>query len=74
MIPVEGNAGPALLADEGLRVFGDAFQQLDVSPVAGFVDRLGEEFVSLALFRVLFVEIRVKPGIDPRSRMDQLQK
>jgi hypothetical protein len=26
VIPVEGNAGPALLADEGLRVFGDAFQ------------------------------------------------
>ena len=33
VIPVERNAGPALLADEGLRVFGDAFQQLDVSPV-----------------------------------------
>ena len=38
VIPVSGNAGPALLADEGLRVFGDAFQQLDVAPVAGFVD------------------------------------
>ena len=31
VIPVEGNAGPALLADEGLRVFGDAFQQIDVA-------------------------------------------
>jgi hypothetical protein len=30
-LAVEGNAGPALLADERLRVFGDAFQQLDVS-------------------------------------------
>jgi hypothetical protein len=28
--------------DERLRVFGDEFQQSDVSPVAGFVDRLGE--------------------------------
>jgi hypothetical protein len=28
------NAGPALLADEGLRVLGDEFQQLDVSAVA----------------------------------------
>jgi hypothetical protein len=63
-----------LFQDERLRVLGDEFQQLDVSPVAGFVDRLGEEFVSLALFRVLFVEIRVKPGIDPRSRMDQFQQ
>jgi hypothetical protein len=52
--------------------FGDAFQQLDVSPVAGFIDGLGEAFVGLALFRVVLVEIRVKPGIDPRSRMDQL--
>lgn len=43
-----------------LRVLGDEFQQLDVSPVAGFVDRLGEEFVGLALFRIVLVEIRVK--------------
>jgi hypothetical protein len=28
--------------DERLRVLGDEFQQLGVSPVAGFVDRLGE--------------------------------
>ncbi|MCU0777148.1 MAG: hypothetical protein MUF86_05710 [Akkermansiaceae bacterium] len=28
--------------------------------VAGFVDRLGEEFVGLAHFRVVLVEIRVK--------------
>lgn len=60
VIPVEGNAGPALLADEGLRVFGDEFQQLDVATVAGLVDGLGEPFVGLALFRVLLVEIRVK--------------
>jgi hypothetical protein len=33
---------PALFEDERLRVLGDAFQQFDVSPVAGFVDRLGE--------------------------------
>jgi hypothetical protein len=34
-LPVEGNAGPALLPDERLRIFGDEFQQLDVSSVAG---------------------------------------
>jgi hypothetical protein len=33
---------PALFEDERLRVLGDAFQQFDVSPVAGFIERLGE--------------------------------
>ncbi len=51
---VEGNAGPALLEDERLRVLGDAFQQLDVATVAGFVVRLGEEFIGLALFQTWF--------------------
>jgi hypothetical protein len=49
-----------LLQDERLRVLGDEFQQFDISPIAGFVDRLGEEFVGPALFRVVLVEIRVK--------------
>jgi hypothetical protein len=33
---------PALFEDERLRVLGDAFQQFDVSPVAGFIERLGD--------------------------------
>jgi hypothetical protein len=37
VIPVEGNAGPALLADERLRVSGDELQQLDVSTVASSI-------------------------------------
>ena len=31
---IEGNADPALFEDERLRVFGDAFQQLGISPGA----------------------------------------
>jgi hypothetical protein len=31
-----------LLPDKRLRVLGDEFKQLDVSPVADFVGRLGE--------------------------------
>jgi hypothetical protein len=34
-LPVEGNTGQALLPDKRLRIFCDAFQQFDVSPVAG---------------------------------------
>ena len=34
VIAIEGNRGPTLLENECLRVFGDAFQQLDVSPDA----------------------------------------
>jgi len=40
------NAGPALFQNERLLILGDEFQQFAVSPVAGFVDRLGEKFVS----------------------------
>jgi hypothetical protein len=49
-----------LFQDKCLRILRDEFQQFEVSWVAGFVDRLGEPFVGLALFRVLLVEIRVK--------------
>jgi hypothetical protein len=38
----EATPPPALFEDERLRVLGDAFQQFDVSPVAGFIERLGE--------------------------------
>jgi hypothetical protein len=48
VIPVERNAGPALLADEGLRVFGNAFQQVDVSTVAFSIS--ASQHLSLSVF------------------------
>lgn len=68
---VERNAGSALFQDECLRILCDEFQQFDVSPVAGFVDRLGETFVGLALFRILLVEIWVKHPHQPLPKLIQ---
>jgi len=54
---VQRNAGPALFEDERLRVLGDAFQQLDVSPVASSFQHFSFQLLplGLALFRVVIM-------------------
>jgi hypothetical protein len=48
---VEGNAGPALSENERLRVLGDAFQKLDVSPVASSISAF--QFFRISAFTQL---------------------